>query len=62
MVVIGRIWMSIRIQLSKNLQRVDKFLLTAQNRLRRFNNRFSSKYGQNRFSSKHGGISIRVPL
>ena len=34
--MIGRIWMNFRIQLSENLPRVDKFLLTAQNRFQCF--------------------------
>ena len=34
--MIGRIWINCRIQLSENLQRVDEFLLTAQNRFQRF--------------------------
>ena len=34
--MIGQIWMDFRIQLSENLQRVDKLLLTAQNRFERF--------------------------
>ena len=34
--MIGQIWMNFRIQLSENLQRVDKLFLTAQNRFQRF--------------------------
>ena len=34
--MIGRMWMNFRIQLSENLQRVEKFLLTAQKRFLRF--------------------------
>ena len=34
--MIDQIWMNFRIQLLENWQRVDKFLVTAQNRFQRF--------------------------